>query len=199
MASLLNQLLLGLRPLVLYQPVRLVGSAPHLLRRIPPRKTLVCVNGSALGIGNANADITFLNSSLLVQNTPIRIETSKRLKNLKAGWVVFIDAAELGCDPPYDDYVGAIHITKIQRCQILEEITGWKLEGTGGDFVPSTGFFAALCLYAAGCRSLQLQGFSFEGGHNYFNKHTPREHLLMDIKSLEFLRQNCRRFKWLRN
>ncbi len=166
--------------------VALYGSAPGAA--FIPGKLTVCVNGAALGLGKPPAEITFLNSSTLLDDMPARLGTRDRLRELDAGHVIVIDAAMIMPPIPYGTWKSASYMALPERNEILGSITGWPIDADAmGEVVPSTGYFAALCLSACGARSIEMSGFAFTGGHSYLVENTVRQHIVADRKALDHL------------
>jgi hypothetical protein len=75
-----------------------------------------------------------------------------------------------------------------ERCSFLESFLGKPLTGrSGGQHVPSTGFFACLALLACGARRVKLAGLSFVDGHSYPYPVSKREHIERDCEVLKWL------------
>lgn len=172
--------------------VTLLGSAPNACLSGHDGDLLICVNAAALGISEkCIPDVTIMNTSV-AGSTEAGVPTRERLHELVTKLLVVVESGT----PLQESWpvFKAIkreserYITLAQRTQFLEDFLGKPLVAqTGGNNVPSTGFFACLLLLASGASYVEMKGFSFGGGHSYLNTFFQRGHIERDHEVMSFI------------
>lgn len=171
--------------------VFLLCSAPGAsIDRVKQCELFCTVNGAIIPfrLHVPTPDYWFINSCTLIGGSVAAQKTRPLIKDASCRNMVFVDACkgdgdnvEFFSNTPDNDL---FFYTRDQRCEWIEENTGFKLSGTGGQNVPSMGAFALAWLLNSGAKKIVVSGMSFneKGGHSYLpGESTKRGHLDIDI------------------
>ncbi|GGA75483.1 hypothetical protein GCM10011521_12050 [Arenimonas soli] len=172
------------------------GSAPG---RLPPtgyaRNTIVCVNGSGLGL-ERHADITVMGAQICRAATRTCRHTLRNLGGRYSERMLWVHPGEMkDFEDRYRDFGFDWRESEVLRSErrrvLVRQLTGYELPGLTGPSAPSNGALAALLTATSGASRIDLCGFSLTSGHFYIADDTVRNHVDHDEYIFDWLSRHA--------